>query len=310
MRRFTIILGAILLATFAFSRLYLLYSHKFYDVTGTAEWIWDKHRLAAGEPLAFFATRDFELPANRYYTKIKIVGDPEYTLYFNGTEVGGRRVGEERVLDVYDVSMLAKTGRNRIVVALRSENGVGGLIAAIDIAPDYQNMLVTGSDWKIVRQWSDALLAGDVPSIKSKPPMLLGKPPMRRWNYLEKIDRPLATPPQKFVAPIAITQIAAQLPEVRVIEGVAVTATTRMGATAYDFGPTHGRARLTLLNPALRARHVKVRFANDPSELAPLEGNVQSFVFGAGERTIIDPVERSFRYVMVYGGTARADVAQ
>ena len=310
MRRLTIALFVLAIVTFAFSRLYLLYSHKFFDVTGTAEWIWDKHRLASGQPMAFFAARDFDLPANRYYTKIKIVGDPEYTLYFNGVQVGGRRVGEERVLDVYDVSILAKTGRNRIVVALRSENGVGGLIAALDIAPDYQNMLVTGRDWKIFRQWNDALLAGDVASIASKPPMLLGRPPMRKWNYLEKLDRPLATPPQKIVAPVAATQMIAELPEVRVVEGVAVVATLRMGAVAYDFGPTHGRARLTLMNPASHARHVKVRFANDASELAPLEGNVESFVFGGGERTIVDPVERSFRYVMVYGGTARADVAR
>jgi hypothetical protein len=310
MRRLTIALVVLLIATFALSRLYLLYSHKFYDVTGTAEWIWDKHRLAAGDPLAFFAVRDFELPSNRYYTKIRIVGDPEYTLYFNGVEIGGRRVGEERWLDVYDVTPIAKTGRNRIVVAVRSENGVGGLIAGLDIAPDYQNMVVSGSDWKIYRQWSDRLLLADVPSIAARPPMLLGRPPMRRWNYLERKERSLAVPPRKIVAPKSVSTMIGALPDVRVIEGVAVTVTTRSSAVVYDFGPTQGRARLTLVAPASRSRRVKVRFANDPSELAPLEGNLQSFVFGAGERTIIDPVERSFRYVMVYGGTARADVAQ
>jgi hypothetical protein len=310
MRRLTIALVVLLIATFALSRLYLLYSHKFYDVTGTAEWIWDKHRVAAGVPLAFFAVRDFELPSNRYYTKIKIVGDPEYTLYFNGVEIGGRRVGEDRWLDVYDVTPIAKTGRNRIVVAVRSENGVGGLIAALDIAPDYQNMIVSGSDWKIYRQWSDRLLLADVPSIAARPPMLLGRPPMRRWNYLERRERSLATPPQKIIQPRSVNTMIGALPEVRVINGVAVTATTRTGAVVYDFGPTRGRARLTLLDPARVSIRVKVRFANDQSELAPLEGNLQQFVFGGGERTIIDPVEQSFRYVMVYGPLARAEVAQ
>jgi hypothetical protein len=310
MRRLTIVLIVLLTTTFALSRLYLLYSHKFYDVTGTAEWISDKHRLAAGDPLAFFAVRDFELPSNRYYTKIKIVGDPEYTLYFNGVEIGGRRVGEDRWLDVYDVTPIAKTGRNRIVVAVRSDNGVGGLIAALDIAPDYQNMVVSGRDWKIYRQWSDRLLLADVPSIASRPPMLLGRPPMRRWNYLERRERSLATPPQKIVPRKNVSTMIGALPEVRVINGVAVTVTSRSGATVYDFGPTRGRARLTLHDPARVSVRVNVRFANDPSELAPLEGNLQSFVFGSGEQTIIDPVERSFRYVMVYGSLARADVAQ
>jgi hypothetical protein len=227
MRRLTIVLIVLLTTTFALSRLYLLYSHKFYDVTGTAEWISDKHRLAAGDPLAFFAVRDFELPSNRYYTKIKIVGDPEYTLYFNGVEIGGRRVGEDRWLDVYDVTPFAKTGRNRIVVAMRSDNGVGGLIAALDIAPDYQNMVVSGRDWKIYRQWSDRLLLADVPSIASRPPMLLGRPPMRRWNYLERRERSLATPPQKIVPPKNVSTMIGALPEVRVINGVAVTVTSR-----------------------------------------------------------------------------------
>ena len=35
-----------------------------------------------------------------------------------------------------------------------------------------------------------------------------------------------------------------------------------------------------------------------------------SFVFAAGERTIIDPQERHFRYAMVYGGNAAVDLVQ
>jgi hypothetical protein len=310
MRRMTIALAALFLLTFAMSRLELLYSHKFYDVTGRAQWIWDNHRIAAGDPLAFFAAYDFDLRANRYYTKIKIAGDPQYTLYFNGVEIGGRRMGEESRLDVFDVTPLAKTGRNRIVVALRSDNGVGGLLAAVDLAPDYQNVVVTNRDWKIYRTWNDALPAHDLAQLQPRSPMLLGAPPMRRWNYLERADRAASTPVQKVIAPRASFTMRGALAEIKVVEGVAVTATKVLDATVYDFGPTHGRARFTILSPSDRSRPILVRFANDRSELAPVEGVVSSFVFAAGERTIVDPEERSFRYVMVYGGAARADVAQ
>src|ERR1041385_4681594 len=90
MRRLTIVLVLGLLFFAAFVHLDRLYSQKFFDVTGTALWIWPGRQLSRAVPVAFFAARDFDLPANRYYTKIKVAGDPEYTLYFNGQEIGGR----------------------------------------------------------------------------------------------------------------------------------------------------------------------------------------------------------------------------
>src|SRR2546430_8287119 len=113
------IAAAILIATFAIDRLWLLYAHKFYDVTGLAQWIWAPHQLSRNVPVAFFATRDFDLPANRYFTRIKVAGDPEYTLWFNGTEIGGRKLGDARALDVYDVSDLARSSANRVVIGVR-----------------------------------------------------------------------------------------------------------------------------------------------------------------------------------------------
>src|SRR5215470_12467180 len=103
-RRLALIALAAVVVTFSLSRLYLLYAHKFYDTTGRAEWIWAPHRLSSDVPVAFFATREFNLPPNRYFTRIKIAGDPEYTLWFNGTEIGGRKLGDARALDVYDVT--------------------------------------------------------------------------------------------------------------------------------------------------------------------------------------------------------------
>jgi len=304
------IAAAILIATFALSRLWTLYAHKFYDVTGGAQWIWAPHHLSRNLPVAFFATREFDLPPNRYFTRIKIAGDPEYTLWFNGTEIGGRKVGDARALDVYDVTPLARTQSNRIVVGSRSRDGVGGIIASVDIAPDYQNVIVTDSRWRIVRRWMDDLMVRDPEPSAMTPPMLLGRPPAGRWNYLPRQEGKRAEAPQRIAAPLASFDFKTALPTVEVVAGVAVAASRPIRATAYDFGAVTGRARLTLRYSSPAPHAINVRFANQRSELQSLEGEIEPFVFAAGERTITDPVERRFRYVMVYGSEAGVEVVQ
>src|SRR5947209_12856338 len=138
MRRLAIGLLALFAVTAAYHRLDLLYSHKFFDVTGSAQWIWAQHQISRNIPVAFFATRNFDLPPNRSFTHVKIGCDPEYSLYFNGVQVGGRRIGEESALDVYDVSNLAHDRGNRMAVAARRPNGVGGIIASIDVSAEYK----------------------------------------------------------------------------------------------------------------------------------------------------------------------------
>jgi len=307
MRRLSIVLGFLLLFTFAFSRMELLYSHKFFDNTGRAEWIWLNHRIASGDPQAFFATKDFDLPPNRYFTKIKIAGDPEYSLWFNGREVGGRPVGEQPTLDVYDVTPLARTKGNRIVVALRSPNGVGGLIAAVDVSADYQNLAVTDASWRIVKRWTPDLVARDPATAFVAAPLRLGRPPARRWNYLEMVKRDFTVPPHKIIPPTAAFTFNTALPTVDIIEGVAVAVAKKTVATAYDFAPMTGRVRLTIAGDSNVSRAIKVRFANERSELMTIEGSVEPVVFAPGERSIIDPEVRRFRYVMVYGGGVRAE---
>lgn len=306
MRRLTIVLLALFTFVFAFSRLELLYGHKFYDATGRAQWISARHEMALGNPIVFFASREFDLPPQRVFTKIKIVGDPQYDLFFNGVEVGGRRVGEAIALDEYDVSKLARDTNNRMVVAVRSANGVSGLIASIDLAPEFLNYIVTGNDWNIVTEWSPDLLQRDSPS--SVRPMLLGRPPARRWNYPSRQSGTFALPPSEVVQPNEAFSFKTALPDIQVAGGVAVTARRAVNATAYDFGiGTHGRVRLTL--PAATApRVVNVRFRNERSDLAVIEGDVVPFVFAAGETMVTDPQVREFRYVTVYGSNARADV--
>lgn len=309
-RRLAIVAASVVIITFSLSRLWLLYAHKFYDVTGRAQWIWARHQLSRNIPVAFFATREFDLPPNRYFTKVKIAGDPEYTLWFNGTEIGGRKVGDARALDVYDVTPIARTSANRMVIGVRSRDGVGGIIASVDIAPDYQNVVVTDEKWHIVRRWMDDLMVRDPEPAAMAPPMRIGRPPIGRWNYLARQEGKRAGPPQRVIAPRETFDIKAALARVDVRAGVAVTVVDPKRATVFDFGPTTGRVRLTLRYVSGVAHAINVRFANERSELFEIEGPVEPFVFAAGEQTIVDPVERRFRYVMVYGSEAGAEVLQ
>lgn len=306
-----IIAASIAIVVAAFSRLELLYSHKFYDNTGRAQWIWPVHRMADGDPVAFFATYDFDLPPNRAFTRIKMLGDPEYTLYFNGAAIGGRRVGDDNeALDTYDVSALARDRRNRIVVAVRSANGVGGLIVAVDLTREFANFIVTGGDWHIVGTWHDDLLVHDPPANEIARPQLLGRPPARRWNYLVQNTADFFSPMGRVVLPRETFAFVTALPEIAVIGGTAVTVARKTRAVAYDFGPTAGRARLTVFEAAKAARSVTVRFGNSRAELFAIEAPVEQFVFAAGERTIVDEEKRNFRYVTVFGSSAAVDVVQ
>ena len=308
MRRLTGVIIFLILLTAAFSYLWRLYSTKFYDITGEAAWIWAPHRVSRNMPVVFFAARDFDLPAGRNWARIKILGDPEYTLYFNGKKIGGRRAGDDRHLDVFDVSEIARDRGNRILVAVRSTNGVGGLIAAVDLKPEIENFIVTGSDWKIHRKWSDTLPLRDAEGAVA--PMVIGQPPIGRWNFLTLRPGDHAVETTTVLQPSAVQQYRTEIPTIEIRDGVAVAGRKAVRATVFDFGPTTGRVRLTFTGGVGMPSVIYARTANAPEELDALEPPTMPFVFGAGEQAVIDPEERSFRYVIVYGGRGAAEVLQ
>jgi hypothetical protein len=308
MRRMTIALLAIVIFTFAFSRLHLMYSHKFLDVTGDAQWIWARHPMSRGIPIAFFVTREFDLPADRYFTLIKVAADPEYALYFNGQLIAGRRGEDGHFLDVYDVSKLARTGRNRIVIGARSETGVGGVIAAVDTRPDF-HFLATDASWNIVRRWTDDLPLRDTG--QPSRPTLLGRPPARRWNFLTARTGEFMKPTTKVISPVSAIPVQAALQDISVIGGVAVAGSHPTPGVAYDFGiPVDGRIQLSAPPTMGGSKVVKIRRAYWMRELTPAEGGVESFVIAPGERTMTDTQTHNFRYVLVYGGEAAARAVQ
>ncbi|HKO56875.1 MAG TPA: hypothetical protein VJ276_13455 [Thermoanaerobaculia bacterium] len=309
--RLSIVLTISITLFAGFFHLNRMYGHKFNDATGQAEWIWARTELSRDQPLAFFAVRDFDLPASRLFTRIKIAADPEYALFFNGREIGGRRQSERVRLDTFDVSPLARDGRNRIVVAVRSTNGVGGLIAAVDIAPEVENYVITDGGWKIFRAWHPDIALRDARDEHPEPPMLFGEPPLGRWNYLETTPGRLEPPAKAIAVPLSATRMKVKVVTVKPVGGIAVVGTSTTGAIAFDFGRIlDGRVRLTLAYASLVNRRVNVRLANTPGELTALEGGMTPFVFAAGERTVVDPEVRHFRYALVYGGQARVDALE
>lgn len=308
MRRLTVVVLGVFLFAAAFAYLDRVYSQKFLDTTGRAQWIWAQHRMSSNEPVAFFATRDFELPERRHFAHLKIFADPEYTVWINGTEVARRSVGEEHSLALYDLSDRVRTGKNRVVVAVRAGQGVGGLLAALDIGPEALNWIVTDSQWRIHRRWTPALPQREPPDARWESPLLVGEPPIGRWNYLDVETRTLSKPPASTQRPIRSFELIGAIPTISMRGGVAVAGIERHRATAFDFGPTTGRVRIVLDRPALTSRALHVRLANHADELPRAEQNLRRVVFAPGETsvTLIDPA--SFRYVMVFAPGARAEV--
>lgn len=309
MRRITIVLVFVMLFTATTSQLYRMYAKKFFDVTGPAKWIWASHQISRQIPVVFFAVRDFDLPPQRVFTRIKIAAEPEYALFFNGVEVASRRMGQSATLDEYDVSALSRTGSNRIMVAVRSPSGVGGLLAGVDIAPETENFVTTGPDWKIYRRWTASLPLRD-PREVAETPMVLGEPPTGRWDYLSLKPGVRRDPPKTVVRPAHVRTFKPLVRTFRIRNGVQIAGAVPTRATAFDFGFTSGRLRLTLVGRQTVAPLVNVRFANAEQELGLIEGEIVPFAFGEGETTLIDPDVRNFRYVIVYGGRATADVVR
>ena len=308
MRRLTGVIIFLILFTAASTYLWRMYATKFSDITGNAKWIWPQHRLSRNVPVVFFAAHDFDLPPHRAWTRIKILGDPEYTLYFNGQRIGGRRAGDDHQLDVFDVSETARDKGNRILVAVRSTNGVGGLITAVDLKPEIENYVVTNDQWKIFRRWDEDLRLRDVGAAEQ--PMVIGEPPVGRWNFLTARGGERVEEPTRVLQPRGVESYRTGLPTVEIVSGVAVAGEKPVRATAYDFGPTTGRIRLVVDDDFSIATVVQARTANAPEELRLVEPATLPFVFAPGERTVTDPAERSFRYVIVYGGRAHAEVLQ
>jgi len=319
-------IGASLLLLFLsfalFSSLHRFYSEKFFRNTGEASWIWSRHRvesgkrvrheLKSGKPLVFFAVRDFMLDDDPKGARIKIFGDPEYTLFLNGIALGGRRTDGGGPLDVYDIGSVARQGVNRVVAAVRSENGVGGLLFSLDHS-SRQNVVVSDQRWKVFYEWDSRLPFADPPNQRPDSPSIQGKPPFGRWNFLPLSGTAIvASRPGNVEAPVKVLrphsqrQLSTGQPEIRTLSGVAVVVRVPVIATLFDFGIVDGYGRLIF--PASEQRLVRVRYINYPAELSDIDGKFESFVVAKGETFLNDPEKRAFRYMAVFATDVSAAV--
>ncbi|HEX7419424.1 MAG TPA: hypothetical protein VF505_06035 [Thermoanaerobaculia bacterium] len=308
MRRLAILALFLLCFTAAFSTLFRYFTRRLEDFSGPARWIWAQHQISRNVPVVFFATRNFDMPPGSTFAHLKLFADPESTLWFNGREIASRRSDAQAALEVYDVTPLVRSRNNRIVVAVRSKNGVGGLIAAIDVSDERENVIVTDENWRIFRRWNDALPLHDIGDPQR--PMVLGAPPLGRWHYLPPRPVTFDPPPMKVIEPKQTISYVATIPSVKIVDGVAVASKESVRATAFDFGFTRGRVRLTLAGEQPVPPVVLYRIANVKEEFGLVESSIWSTPFGDGEKTLTEPETRSFRYVIVFGGRARAEVVQ
>ncbi len=142
-------------------------------------WIWASGAAPAAEPVAFFATRDFELaPAVR--ASLEIAADEGYELYLNGRRVGANSFRPGTPIDRYAVGDLLRSGRNRITVALRSARGAGGLLAVL--VADDRPAVVTDGGWRIFRRQLPELFDPDSALAGGEAPEIWQRSPTGRWR--------------------------------------------------------------------------------------------------------------------------------
>ncbi|HXU45199.1 MAG TPA: hypothetical protein VN783_06720 [Thermoanaerobaculia bacterium] len=150
--------------------------------TGTAEWIWSGDGRKELGPTAFWAARDFELPALPASARLLVQADPEYVLWLNGRRIGSGTFHKGDPLDLYEVAPFLEPGRNRILAELRSDHGTGGFLASLVDGATGRRLLATDSRWQILRRDDPGLLRGLRSLDGGTPAYSWSYPPLGRWG--------------------------------------------------------------------------------------------------------------------------------
>ncbi|HVS63389.1 MAG TPA: hypothetical protein VMT85_07780 [Thermoanaerobaculia bacterium] len=156
--------------------------------TASAEWIW-AGGVETGKPLAFVAAVDFDLEEVPARAEARLLVDPEYELYLNGTWIGAGAWELGEPLDVWEVADRLQPGPNRLAIVARAPYGVGGLLAALIAdpgAPAEQTLAASGTSWRIYGRRPAGILEGwsslDASHAESSQPVVWGAPPIGRWG--------------------------------------------------------------------------------------------------------------------------------
>lgn len=295
---------ALLFGVFLFmTTTWAFFDAKFHTTTGDAEWIWTWNWISRQKPVVFFASKNFRVEETAPYVRLQVASDPMYTVFFNEVEVGGGRWRDSGTIDVYDVTDLAVEGTNRVVIAVRAPDGVGGLISSIDTGPLQQNIVFTGQDWKITHQWSRELLVRDPPDAVA--PRALGKPPFGRWDFPPEVDRRRYEAGGYVLHPTTRGTAAVALKRIAVVGGVAIAGREDVEATVWDFGMVTGRPRIVVA-PGEEGV-IRFRTVSDLSHLND-GADPEALVVAKGETIVTDPSPRTFRYVVALDRIEDAEV--
>lgn len=153
-----------------------------------ASWIWEPGVLDSGEPVAFFAVRDFELAALAgHKAELAIVADESYTLFVNGRRVGSGAYRGGAPADLYDLTADLRAGKNRLAVELASGRGAGGLLASLRL--DGRPVLVSDGEWRVFRRFDGAVLRG-WPLAGGEAAQVWQLHPTGRWRVAPPRPRP------------------------------------------------------------------------------------------------------------------------
>lgn len=281
-----------------------------------ASWIWSAEAEKAaevGEPVAFFAVRDFEIDRVES-ARLAIAADEEYVARVNGRRVGTGRYRAEEAIDLYDVTEALEPGWNRLAIEVRSSRGAGGLLASLRLGEDDRVALVTDATWRIfqravpgiVHGW--ALEAGDEDGNgdgagSGEEPMVWRRYPTGRW----RLEPPAAAlpSPKEWTASLAandLPALAVRLPwgDHRWLPRAEVPHFSELGRQLlFDWGtPVTGRLRLGLATHDGSPGLVFVGLEPPDERLPPADAIVVP-ISGASEW--IDAEIRRFRYVWVEG---------
>lgn len=154
-------------------------------VTGRAEWIWYAAPVAAPRPIRFFATQQFVLPEAPRGALAKVFVDREHALWVNGRRVGGGTQRPGDPLAIYEIAPLLRAGENRIAIEAASPDGIGGILAAVDVRGLGRNALVTDGRWRVSLDPA-SIRAGAAGAYR---PVVWGGPPQYPWGY-PRMPRP------------------------------------------------------------------------------------------------------------------------
>ena len=150
-------------------------------------WIWADGDYGGGEPIAFYAVREVELPAPGP-GRITVAADETYLLYLNGRLVGSGSYRPEAPFDIYEVGDLLDAGINRVVIELRSSRGAGGLLAELELGG---TAVVTDESWRVFRRHDARLVRGWSMLEGGEPPKVWARAPTGRWRLDGIRKRPI-----------------------------------------------------------------------------------------------------------------------